>query len=70
MSLGTEYTEDEMWFNKVTKIQLGRGNVAKRWLDCWCGPTLFNVLFSDLFTIRERKNGVVEQFGTWRGDTW
>lgn len=68
--LGTKFTQDSFWFNKVSKLQLGNGDKLRFWFDGWCGPTPFSSLFLNLFQACPEKMAHMWQYGNWSENIW
>lgn len=69
-TLGNEFTGEEAWFRRVTRLRVGRGDKVRFWKDSWCGPAPFCELFPDLYEACRNKNGEVQQFGMWTDGRW
>lgn len=68
--LGKEYTNDPDWFKQLVKLQLGRGDKIRFWIDSWCGPRPFCSLYPELFEATAEKEAKVQHYGLSVDGLW
>lgn len=68
--LGSDFTQDYLWFNNIAKLKLGSGDKLRFWTDAWCGPSPFSSLLPILFQVCDEKTSTVKEFGQWSNNRW
>lgn len=69
-SLEANPGESGKWLIEAIGRKIRDGSKVSFWNDLWVGTTSLKDLFPRLFQMSNRKEGMVNELGSWRGEQW